>query len=287
MSSTPSLSGYLHPTCRAVLLLCAILTAAYPIPAQDLHEAARTGNIARLGVLLDQGADANAVDGGHRTALHDAAQNGQVEAMKFLIKAGADPQLMDDKQRAPMFFARQYPDPAVSAAMVGLLTRARLEIPLESNPWTLHYAAARGSVSVGQMLIGLGADVNAVGSNGNRPLDLACLKGYVDFVKLLIAHGVKVNVRDKDGITALHNAALGGNPEVAAALLSAGAEIDPRETASGATPLYYAVSLSRTDFARFLILHGASTTVRTRTGKTILQTATDNHLTEIIDLVRR
>jgi len=185
-----------------------------------------------------------------------------------------------------MFFAAQYPDAGVSAAMVGLLLATRVSVPQENDQWTLHYAAVHGSVSVGQMLIGLGSDVNAVGSSGNRPLDLACLKGSAEFVKLLLAHGANVNARDKDGITALHNAALGGNPEVGALLLAAGADLEARETDSGATPLYYAVSLSRTEFARFLILHGASTTAPTKAGKTILQAATENHLSEIIELVK-
>ena len=160
-------------------------------------------------------------------------------------------------------------------------------VPRESEQWTLHYAAARGEISVAEMLIGLGSDVNAVGSNGNRPLDLACLKGNAPFVKLLIAHGVNVNAKNKDGVTALHNAALGGNPEVASLLLAAGAEIDPQDTESHATPLYYAVSLSRTAFAKFLIQHGASTVATTKSGKTIRQVATENHLPEIVELLPR
>jgi uncharacterized protein len=159
--------------------------------------------------------------------------------------------------------------------------------PRESEPWTLHSAAAHGNISVGRMLISLGADVNAVGSNGNRPLNLACLKGNADFVRLLLAHGVGVNLRTNDGVTALHDAALGGNSEIAILLLSAGAEIDARDKALDATPLYYAVSLGKEEFARTLILKGASTTAVTRTGKSILQSATENHLTGLGDLIRR
>lgn len=260
---------------RAAIVLSIIL----PLRAQDLFEAARTGNVARLQVLVSKGADVNALNEAHRTALHEAAQNGQVEAIRLLIRAGADPGILDDKSRGPLAFAMDYPDPGVRAAMVAMLQITRPSIPRDSNPWTLHFAAARDQLDVGMMLIGLGADVNAVGSSGDRALNVACLKGYADFVQLLIAHGVNVNAANKDGVTALHDAALGGNPEVGALLLKAGAEINAKETASGATPLYYAVSLSRVEFAKFLIAHGAAT------NKTILQTAIDNHLTEIVELI--
>ncbi len=267
---------------RAVILVCVVVL---PLCGQDLFEAARTGDTARLQILVSKGADVNAINEAHRTALHEAAQNGQVEAIRLLIKAGADPGILDDKSRSPMAFAMDYPDPGIRGAMVALLQITRPSIPQDTDPWTLHFAAAHNNLDVGKMLIGLGTDVNAVGSSGDRPLNVACLKGYADFVQLLIAHGVNVNARSKDGTTALHDAALGGNPEVAALLLKAGAEVDAKETASGATPLYYAVSMSRTECAKFLIAHGASTTVSTKTGKTILQTAIDNHLTEIVELI--
>ena len=52
-------------------------------------------------------------------------------------------------------------DPALSR--IGMPSR-------ESDPTTLQWAAAHGQVSLVQMLLKVGFDVNAKGSNGNRPL---------------------------------------------------------------------------------------------------------------------
>lgn len=264
-----------------------LLSVVIPILAQELHEAARTGDLARLQALVSKGVDLNALNTAHRTALHEAAQNGQVEAIRLLIRAGADPHALDEKSREPMAYAMDYPEVGVRNAMVAMLAITHSNVPQVNDQWTLHYAAAHNNLDVAKMLIGLGTDVNAVGWSGDRPLNVACLKGYADFVQLLIAHGVNVNARNKEGVTALHDAALGGNPEVAALLVGAGAEIEAKETTIGATPLYYAVSLGRTEFAKFLIAQGASVTATNKAGKTILQAATDNHLTEIVDLIRR
>ena len=270
----------------AVIFIAVTFTAS--LGAQALTEAVRAGDEARVQRLLKEGADVHAVDAQHRTALHEAAVAGRPDLIAMLMAAGADPRALDEKSREPIAFAREYADPMVRAAMVVLLSEgSQLRRPKESDPWTLHYAAARGTLSVGQMLLKLGADPNAVGSNGNRPLNVACLKGDAEFVRLLLANGVKVNARGDDGVTALHDAALGGNAEIAGLLLGAGAEIDARDKELNATPLYYAVSLGKAEFAKVLIARGASVSVTTNKGKTILQAATDSKLTELMDLLRR
>jgi ankyrin repeat protein len=55
-----------------------------------------------------------------------------------------------------------------------------------SATWLLHRAAIRGETSSVEMMINLGADVNAPDQQGRTPLHDACLKGHLDTAKLLL-----------------------------------------------------------------------------------------------------
>src|SRR5450759_5488516 len=56
----------------------------------ELHRAARTGNLDRLRSLLEQGVNVNAADSRGGTALHDAAWAGDTDVVLLLLSHGAD-----------------------------------------------------------------------------------------------------------------------------------------------------------------------------------------------------
>jgi ankyrin repeat protein len=157
----------------------------------------------------------------------------------------------------------------------------------ETDPWTLQYAAAHGQVSLLDMLLKMGLDVNAKGSSGNRALDIACLKGNHAIVKILLDSGADVKLRNTVGTTPLHDAALNGNAAVGELLLAHGAEIDATDPETGATPLYNAASFGKADFARLLIAKGAKTDVKVKSGKSVLDAAKANGMTGIIALLQQ
>src|SRR6266436_1718120 len=80
----------------------------------------------------------------------------------------------------------------------------------KSASYLIHWAALRGETKSIEMMIKLGADVNASDDQGKTPLHDACLKGHSDTVRLLLDHGANIGARDKNGATPLHDAALGG-----------------------------------------------------------------------------
>lgn len=49
-----------------------------------------------------------------------------------------------------------------------------------------------------KLLLKFGADVNASGEVGDRPLHLAAAKGFLGIVKLLMSEGSKTNGRTRD-----------------------------------------------------------------------------------------
>ena len=126
------------------------------------------------------------------------------------------------------------------------------------------------------MLLKLGVDVNAVGSKGNRAMEIACRKGDLAVVKALIAHGADLRLKTNSGTTVLHEAALGGSGEVIAALIGAGAPVDAADGESASTALHYAASFGRVEAVRALVRGGADVTRKNAKGLTALETAIRN-----------
>ena len=58
-------------------------------------------------MLIQNGADVDAVQNGGFTALHAAAHNGQIEMIKLLVAAGANPKLKNNKNKTPEDLARE------------------------------------------------------------------------------------------------------------------------------------------------------------------------------------
>ncbi len=100
-----------------------------------------------------------------------------------------------------------------------------------SDGWTpLHLACFFGQPEIAEILIALGADVNARSRNPmqNMPLHAAAAGGNREAVRLLLEHGADVNARQYGGWTALHAASQNGDVEMVRLLVGGGADIDLR-----------------------------------------------------------
>ncbi len=71
-----------------------------------LDFAAIQGNAAMACLLLEHGADVNAVDGTGRTALMDAAAKGHTDIAKILLEYGADASMADDDGNTALRIAK-------------------------------------------------------------------------------------------------------------------------------------------------------------------------------------
>jgi ankyrin repeat protein len=79
----------------------AVATSAQVGPVQPLHSAAATGRHECARLLLAHGADVNARQGGGFTALHAAAASSDAELARLLLAAGADATAKTDDGREP------------------------------------------------------------------------------------------------------------------------------------------------------------------------------------------
>ncbi|MDA1371738.1 MAG: ankyrin repeat domain-containing protein [Proteobacteria bacterium] len=190
---------------------------ALPIGETPLMTAARSGTVEGVQQMLAAGADVNANEKTRgQTALMWAVAQGHVDVARALINAGANlearskvrPRLMYVEATNGYSF-----DPGIVEQLGGY------------SP--LLFAAARGHVEVGQLLIRSEVDVNGVAGNGASPLVVATHSGHPDFARLLLSAGADPDAIGA-GYNALHAAALRGDLETVEALLKYGADPDVR-----------------------------------------------------------
>ena len=145
----------------------------------------------------------------------------------------------------------------------------------------LHAAASKGSSTNIQLLIDLGAEVNARLENGWTPLHSAVARNSSSHVQVLLAAGADVTARGKNDWTPLHQAsAWPKNAKTLTALIIAGADVMAR-TDRGVTPLHYSAAATllgqRTDpsgiNANLLIEAGADVNAIDDNGNTPLHNA--------------
>ena len=116
------------------------------------------------------------------------------------------------------------------------------------------------SPNMPRLLIESGADINAVGRDGETILMAAAEARSLEITKLLIERGANINARDKSGMTVL---------------MYAIPEYD-----NGGT-------FSNLSVVKFLIEKGVDIEARDNEGKTALMIAAENHNSEIISLLKQ
>jgi len=82
-----------------------------------LFQAAYDGRLDIASLLLDAGADVNAVDDSGNNALREAALNGKIEAAVFLLSKGLSPQQRNKQGLTMLDVVAKYAKPKVAAAI--------------------------------------------------------------------------------------------------------------------------------------------------------------------------
>ncbi len=146
-------------TATAALLGVALTLGLAPSDA-PVADAAMSGDVGLVKVLLQRGADVSAAQGDGMTALHWAARGGNDELVQVLIYAGAN---------------------------LAATTRLGGYTPL-------HMAAGGGRADVIELLLDAGADPHAATTSGAAtPLHLAAGSGSAAAAGALLEHGAKVD----------------------------------------------------------------------------------------------
>jgi len=190
--------------------------------SQPLHFAVSGRHAAAAEVLLDAGANPDAIGNYGRTPLVMAIYEDDVEGVRLLLKRGAKVNLKPRRS--------DYEPPLSAAAAI-------------KKSDTIHSAKSGGAVALGltvelrnpeifRLVLEAGADPNEIGVFGQTPLiRLAWQRDVPDdilipLMELLVKAGAKVDHEGKDGGTALLGAVLRNKPQAVKFLAGAGADVN-------------------------------------------------------------
>jgi ankyrin repeat protein len=285
---------------------------------RPIHFAADAGSVETVAYLLGLGAGLEHRDVDGDTPLHWAAVRGRLETIVLLLDAGAEIDARNHHDSTPLLYAvmrRQY-----EAAELLVDRGADIEAANDHGRTPLLWATREGGdIQMVQLLLRLGADVDARDMYGDSSLNLAAWRGFRTLVDIFLDHGARLDVEGEDGEelfgfaleggldrlyvalvdagttvdvsddgdgTALHLAAKGGSPLIVRDLLARGAAIDAVDV-FGYTPLHYAAARGREAAVEELLGHGADKDARTRSGCSALNLADTGGRDEVSAVLRR
>jgi ankyrin repeat protein len=212
-----------------------------------LHFAAKDGNNQIAELLLDGGAEVNALSALWETALDQARRHDHAAVAKLIERRCAKPGFQVSLHAAvyagDLKWVKKHLD---SGADINLRCKGQLPlcIALERRHW-----------SIGRYLLKSGADVKRAQSDGDTALH--CAARYADeaLIKALIRAGADVNAPGAWNWRPLSVAAAVGNIEIVQLLMAQGAKVNADAAGS-------AIDAGYDDLARFLIEQGARVSLR-------------------------
>ncbi|KAJ7434978.1 hypothetical protein FB451DRAFT_1379598 [Mycena latifolia] len=167
------------------------------IKTRALSVASYYGHIDMVKLLIDEGADANALGGGFAAnignPLQIASLRGYASVVQLLIQEGADVNAHGGPYRSALLAASSKGHELVVRLLIE--RGADINLPTGRLGNALQVASALGYESVVKLLIQKGADVNIEGGWHGNALQAATSNGHKPVVQLLIDKGTNVNAQ--------------------------------------------------------------------------------------------
>ncbi|KAL2822617.1 ankyrin repeat-containing domain protein [Aspergillus granulosus] len=249
----------------------------------SLYNAARSGTLNNLQLLLSKNADVNAQGGEYGTPLQVAASTQNYEVVKLLLAYGADV----NAHEGILGSALQVAAYNGNADIVRLLLDNNADVNAQSNTrfgTALQAAAYEGKEEVVSLLLSRKADVNIQGGVHGSALQAAAYTDRRAIVKLLLANGADVNLQCGFLGNALQAAVYGKSLEVFQLLLSSGAQVNIQGGEFG-TSLQAAAYKGSLPIITALLDHGSDVNLEGGKFGTALQAAAYQGNTQIVKLL--
>ena len=195
-----------------------------------LHAAAKSGHLTAVSLLLEHGADPNAREAGDNTyPLHWAAAHGHLEVVRALLDSGGDVHGVGDVHELDVIgWGTVYRGPGDNPAHMDAGRRELVALLLERGArHHIFSAISVGELGLIQGLVEQNPDALdrrlSRFERGLPPLHFAVSRKRYDIVELLIELGADLEAKDASGQTALAVAMLRGDHEAMRRLHTAGA----------------------------------------------------------------
>ncbi len=249
----------------------------------NLVESVLKGNSDALILLLERGADPNALSEGGMTALMFAAESGDLVLVKMLVLNGAYLDLSDAEETTPLLIAvlnNQFE--------VALFLLEKGADPNHRDTYqgsALLYAAAINDYKIADLLLYYGASDSIMDKDGNLALMTAVYFGNLETSDVLLQNGLDPDGADKLQNTPLMIAAQQGNLPISQLLLEKGAALE-RVNKQNYTPLVHAVLFRQDSIAQLLIDSGANVNHILKPGKNLYDLARQQGSNNTIKLLK-
>lgn len=207
-------------------------------------------------------------------------QNNKVDIVEWLLEAGADYTVKIGTTTA-LGLAAKYGFVDILDILInrGVDINERCGDVGREELTPLLIASMEGYLDVVHKLLENGADSNGRGAQGTTPLMLA---NGVQIVEALLAHGADVKMRNENGTSAF---CVARNMEIAQILLDSGSKIDEQDN-DGRTKLIGAASNGNVDFVKYLLDHGADSSICWK-GRTALSLAERYGHVKVVEFLNR
>lgn len=264
-----------------------LINDAHPKTRETLLMSARSKDIAQL--LLDKGAEVNAIDASGRSALMQAASK---DIADVLLTAGADMETEHQQARSALSYVLMQERSSTADARIDIAHHlikhnADLEAADSQGRTILMTAVWRNSVSVVRTLL-TKVDLNATDLRGRNVLHHLCedrdrskrMLGSLrdvdkSIVDLIVGSKVHINVRDAfEGKTPLHRACERNNVYLVNALLKRSQITVDTLDFRGKTALHVAAANAHDEILQALLQKGANAKTESDGGWTPLHNAT-------------
>lgn len=222
-----------------------------------LHVAAAIGTPTDILLILNHfnnSALINIKNKDDKTPLHEACQFSRLDNVNILLEHGADVNAIKRADWTPLMLACAKTQ-QTSVEIVNLLLKNGALVNLvNKDGWNaLHLVARDGNVAVFRVLVQSGSDINRATKNGRIALHIAALHSNIEIINdILTMKPESVKVKDNCGNTALHEAVLGGNIEICKLLIRRGGKINDKNLVNYDL-LHLAASVGSLEMIRYLI----------------------------------
>ncbi len=303
-----------------IILVAAFLFSATAAPAQEIFDAIKNKDLARVKELIDKdGSQGNLTNPQGNTPLHEAILSGNEEIARYLIGKGADIGKQNAMGNSPLHIAAQNNRKEIAELLIS--KGADLESKTTSGNTPLNLLTLMtDNYEMAVLLIEKGANVNTMANNGSSPLLNAAHAGSLRIVDLLLDNNATYDnsngramtllnmsatigatrlfkyIADKEGDSlfaneadnkrVMRNALNGGSLEIVQLLLKKNIPLDVSRSIFGTTPLHnIAGNEKAVQMVEFLVKNGADINARTNDGRSAYNIAEANGNKETASLL--